>query len=63
VWLEDRVSDNAFVSAARKHLVDAGLPEERVKAFSPTQVVWLDDKREYQAGLRQMEYAYASQMA
>ena len=51
VWLEDRVSDNTFVSAARKRLVDAGLPEERVKAFPATQVVWLDDKREYQAGL------------
>jgi hypothetical protein len=52
VWLEFRVSDKAFVNAARKRLVDAGLPEERVKAFSATQVVWLDDKREYQAGLQ-----------
>jgi hypothetical protein len=51
VWLQDRVSDNLFVNAARKRLVDAGLSEERVKSFSATQVVLLDDKHEYKVGL------------
>lgn len=46
-WLEKRVKDEGHVRAARKRLVEAGLPEARVKRFPAVQVVLLDEKREY----------------
>jgi hypothetical protein len=47
-WLGARVTDEAIVSAARRRLVEHGLPEERLLRFSAEQVLLLDEKREYQ---------------
>ena len=48
-WLEGRVKDTAAVNAARQHLVEYGLPEKRVTAFSAEQVILLDDKLELES--------------
>jgi hypothetical protein len=47
-WLGARITDEAIVSAARRRLVEHGLPEERLLRFSAEQVLLLDEKREYQ---------------
>jgi hypothetical protein len=48
-WLEGRIKDTAVVTAARQHLVEYGIPEKRVTAFSAEQVILLDDKRELES--------------
>ena len=48
-WLEGRIKDPAVVTAARQHLVEYGIPEKRVTAFSAEQVILLDDKRELES--------------
>ena len=45
-WLDARNKDAAMVSAARRRLVEYGLPEERLRAFPADQVILLDEKRE-----------------
>jgi hypothetical protein len=45
-WLNAQVKDEAKVAAARRRLVDSGLPEERLRSFPPLQVILLDEKRE-----------------
>jgi hypothetical protein len=45
-WLEARTKDQALVSAARRRLVEHGLPEERLLGFPAEQVILLDEKRE-----------------
>jgi hypothetical protein len=46
VWLDTRTKDDAVVSAARRRLVEHGIPEERLLRFPVSQVILLDEKRE-----------------
>ncbi len=48
-YLDAHTKDVAKLAAARKRLVDLGLPEARVKAFSPDQIILLDEERELRA--------------
>jgi hypothetical protein len=43
-WLDGRTKDPAIVTAARKNLVEYGLPEERVNLFPAEQVLLLDQR-------------------
>jgi hypothetical protein len=45
-WLDARIKDATVVSAARRRLVEYGLPEERLLRFPADQVILLDEKRE-----------------
>jgi hypothetical protein len=45
-WLDARNEDESTVGAARRRLVEYGLPEERLAWFPPDQVILLDEKRE-----------------
>jgi hypothetical protein len=47
-WLNARIKDETKMAAARRRLVENGLPEERVRRFSADQVILLDEKREYE---------------
>jgi hypothetical protein len=47
-WLDERNKDEALLRAARRRLVETGLPEERVKAFPADQVLLLDEKVAYE---------------
>ena len=47
-WLDARTKDEAVVSAARRRLVEYGLPEERLLRFPADQVILLDEKREFE---------------
>ena len=47
-WLDARTKDEAKVAAARRRLVESGLPEERLRRFPADQVILLDEKREYE---------------
>jgi hypothetical protein len=47
-WLNARNKDAAKVDAARRRLVENGLPEERVARFPADQVLLLDEKLEYE---------------
>jgi hypothetical protein len=47
-WLNARTKDAAKVAAARRRLVEHGLPEERVARFPADQVLLLDEKLEYE---------------
>ena len=44
--MDSRTKDEGVVSAARHRLVEAGLPEERIRRFPADQVILLDEKRE-----------------
>ncbi len=46
--LEQRASDPARVRAARVRLVEAGYAPDLVKSFPPTQVILVDEKRDYE---------------
>jgi hypothetical protein len=46
--LQARVKNSERVSTARRRLVEAGCPEDRVKTFPPLQVILLDEKRDYE---------------
>ena len=46
--IDTRAKDEKVVIAARRRLVEHGLPEERLLRFSPHQVILLDEKREYE---------------
>jgi hypothetical protein len=46
-WLDARTRDEGLLSAARRRLVEVGLPEERLLKFPAEQVILLDEKREY----------------
>ena len=48
-YLAVRTSDEKKMAAARKRLVDFGVPEARVKTFPPDQVILLVEARECQA--------------
>jgi hypothetical protein len=45
-YLAARTKDEQKLAAARKRLVESGLPEARLKAFPPDQVILLDEARE-----------------
>jgi hypothetical protein len=47
-WLDARNTDEKYLTAARRRLVEYGLPEERVGRFPADQVILLDEKREYE---------------
>jgi hypothetical protein len=46
-WLDARTKDDERLSAARRRLVEHGLPLERLERFPADQIVLLDEKREY----------------
>ncbi|HEY7423460.1 MAG TPA: hypothetical protein VH682_04390 [Gemmataceae bacterium] len=48
-WLNARTKDENLVEAARRRLVEYGIPEERLARFPADQVIFLDEKREYEA--------------
>lgn len=48
-WLDERIKDEALVSAARRRLVEVGIPEDRLSQFPADQVILLDEWREYEA--------------
>jgi hypothetical protein len=58
-WLNDRVKDESFVTAARRRLVEYGLPEARLLRFSAEQVVLLDQKRDVEIRLDDLMKTYA----
>src|SRR5207249_2745755 len=43
-----RAKDPARLAAARRRLVEYGIPEERLGRFPPEQVILLDERREYE---------------
>ena len=45
-WLDDRTKDAKQVDAARRRLVEIGVPSERLLRFPADQVILLDEKRE-----------------
>jgi hypothetical protein len=47
--LDSRTKDKEALKAARRRLVEHGLPEERVQQFLPKQVVLLDEKHAFEA--------------
>jgi hypothetical protein len=47
-WVAARTKDDKLVSAARRRLVESGLPEERVARFPAEQVILLDEWREFE---------------
>jgi hypothetical protein len=47
-FLDARVKDEAVVSAARRRLVEYGLPEERLLRFPADQVILLDEWRDFE---------------
>jgi hypothetical protein len=47
-WVAERTKDEKLLSAARRRLVEVGLPEERLKQFPAEQVILLDEYREYE---------------
>jgi hypothetical protein len=47
-WLDARTKDEEVVRAARRRLVEHGLPEERLLRFPASQVILLDEKREFE---------------
>ena len=47
-WITTRAKDEKLVTGARRRLVEAGIPEERLRQFPPEQVIVLDEKREYE---------------
>jgi hypothetical protein len=44
-WLDARNRDEKLISTARQHLVESGIPRERLTRFSADQVILLDEKR------------------
>ena len=50
-WLDARTMDEGLLGAARRRLVEHGLPEGRLRRFPADQVILLDAKREYDVGL------------
>ncbi len=47
-WLAAKSKDQGYVTAARRRLVEIGMPEERLLRFPAEQVLLLDEKREYE---------------
>ncbi len=47
-WLDARNKDEGVLGAARRRLVESGLPEQRVRSFPADQVLLLDEKVAYE---------------
>lgn len=47
-WLSARAKDEKYMDAARKQLIDSGIPQERLDLFSNYQVILLNEKFEYE---------------
>ena len=47
-WLDARTRDEAVVRAARRRLAERGIPEERSLRFPASQVILLDELREFE---------------
>lgn len=47
-YLSEKASDDKYMSAARKRLIDSGIPAARLDTFSPYQIVILNEKLEYE---------------
>lgn len=47
-WLRTQTQNEDTVRAARRRLVEYGLPEERVRRFPAEQVIFLDARRQYE---------------
>jgi hypothetical protein len=47
-WLSRQIKDDKLVEAARRRLVQYGIPEERLARFAAEQVILLDEKRQYE---------------
>ena len=45
-WLDGRAKDEGIVAAARRRLIESGIPEERLLRYPAEQVILLDEKRE-----------------
>ena len=50
-WLDARTKDEKALRAARRRLVEYGLPEERLRRFPAEQVLLLDEQREYRSAV------------
>jgi hypothetical protein len=48
-YLDARTKDEELLRAARRRLVEVGIPEERLLRFPAEQVIFLDEMREYEA--------------
>jgi hypothetical protein len=48
-WIGDRTKDAKYMIAARRRLAEYGFPEEQLARFPDAQVIWLDEKRAYEA--------------
>lgn len=58
-WLNERVNDESFVTAARRRLVEYGFPEERLLRFPAEQVVLLDQRRDVEIRFDDLMKTYA----
>jgi hypothetical protein len=47
-WLNARAKDEKLLEAARRRLVEYGIPEDRLARFPADQTILLDEKREYE---------------
>lgn len=47
-WLSEFAKDDAYMTAARKRLIESGIPGERLDTFSPYQVILLNERIEYE---------------
>jgi hypothetical protein len=47
-WLAEHAKDEKYMEAARRRLVESGIPAERLAQFSPYQVLLLDERLDYE---------------
>jgi len=47
-WLSEHAKDEKYMDAARRRLIDSGIPAERLAGFSPYQVILLNERIEFE---------------
>jgi hypothetical protein len=47
-YVDARIKDKAYFAAARRRLIETGLPEERLQSFPAEQIILLDDMRGFE---------------
>lgn len=47
-WLSEFAKNDAYMTAARKRLIESGIPAERLDTFSPYQVILLNERIEFE---------------
>ena len=47
-WLSEHAKDEKYMEAARRRLIDSGIPAERLAGFSPYQVILLNERIEFE---------------